>query len=518
MMDHSGRIIYVGKAKNIKKRVMSYFGSSRGYKTTCLVADIHHIQPVVTKTEHDALLLENSLIKQYQPKYNILLKDDKTYPYIKITMKEAFPRIIVTRQKKQDGSVYFGPYTSYGSIRQLRKTLYRVFPIRDCKQTIDLVSIQKKCIKLDIGQCIGPCIYKNITDDYNELIQSCIQFLSGRSDDLIHALRKKMMGYAQKKAYEQAAVVRDQIDQLMTIQSQQHIELDSNAHHFFIGVASNDHTHYGICQHYANKRFVSQMGKYADASMTCHDFLMQFIDTMLTMAPQSLQLVLDKQYSLDPALLAQHRRLNMKVMYPTKGRYAQWVSIAQLNAQKALMGVSKDVMTPLLTCPLTLLKNDLKLNHRPSIIMGCDISHYYGQGIVSSVVVFVDGQPDKKMYRHFHIRSVTDGKSNDVKSMHETVQRLVAHYDIHPNLLLIDGGKGQLNAAVSALRQAGIATIDCIGLAKKNEVIYTPWQRTPICLAYHHRGLNVLRFVRDEAHRFALNFQRKTRIKRLHDE
>jgi excinuclease ABC subunit C len=511
MLNSFGAIIYVGKAKNIKKRVASYFTGSRNYKTQLLVNQIHTIEPIITKTEHDALLLENNLIKQYQPKFNILLKDDKTYPYIKVTLNEPFPRIIVTRKKINDGAKYFGPYTSYGSTRKLKQALYTLFPIRDCKQPIDLIKHQPKCLQLDIGKCIGPCIYKNTKSAYDRLIQACIQFLDGQNNELMTHLSEKMTHYAKQKAYEKAADIRDKITLLTGLQDQQRVDIDTDQHYFFIGFSSNSHYHYGVCQHYAKKRFISQNGKYAPISIPFHDFFGTFIDSLLTNAPQKINIVINKTHTIDPLILSSHPTQNTRIIQPTKGRYMERLSITELNAQKSLIGVSKNTIPPILTCPLQTLKKDLGLTSAPVIIFGCDISHYYGTGIVSSVVVFIDGKPAKSYYRHFNIKTVTDGKSNDVKSMHETVLRLIDHFDKKPNLLLIDGGKGQLNAALSALKTKHVAGVECIGLAKKNEEIYTPWTTDPICLPYHHRGLNLLRFVRDEAHRFALNFQRKKR-------
>jgi excinuclease ABC subunit C len=503
--DESGVIIYVGKAKNIRKRVSSYFRSRLDLKTTHLIHRIHHIEPIITKNEHEALLLENQLIKHYQPHFNILLKDDKTYPYIKVTTQEPFPRIIITRHKSNDGATYFGPYTSVGSIRKLNHVIGNLFPIRDCKQPIDRVKHQPKCIKLDIGKCIGPCIYKNIYDEYRTLINQCILFLEGKSDDLIQKMRDDMMAFSAQQAYEKAAKCRDHIHQLEAIQSQQMVELDTHFPHFFIGFSSNDHYHYGIFQQYVRKRFVAQHGKYASATMALSAFVDEFLSGIVPDMPNKTRVIIHSDYELALATYP-----HIQVLSPTKGYLYERLLITELNAQKSLIGLSKHYITNQLPSPLQLLHHDLTLSQMPHIIFGCDISHYYGTNIVSSVVVFIDGKPAKSYYRHFNITSVTSGKSDDVKSMKETVHRLLDHYDLSPDLLLIDGGKGQLNAALSALN-AHNRWIDCIGLAKKNEDIYTPYATAPISLPHHHRGLQLLRFVRDEAHRFALNFQRKKR-------
>jgi excinuclease ABC subunit C len=510
MRDRFGTIIYIGKAKNIKKRVSQYFVGKRQYKAHLLVKQIASITPIITKTEHEALLLENELIKRHQPRFNVLLKDDKTYPYIKITMNEPFPRIIITRTKKNDGGKYFGPFTSAGSPRKLIKLLTDIFPIRDCKQAIDAVTHQKKCIKLDIGKCIGPCIIKSCTDEYNHLIQQCILLLSGKSQLVIDALRADMHNHAKQHAYEKAAKLRDHIQVLESIQQQQHVDLETNTDHFIIGFSSNEHYHYVVCQHFSNKRFVSQQGHYAAKHTPHESFVASFFQELGTTLPNKHVVVIDASY----APLAKHALDDTKksttYISPKKGRYHELLTIAQLNAQKSLIGISKHAHTPQAASVLRQLETDLNLTTLPSIIFGCDISHYYGTQIVSSVVVFIDGAPAKKWYRHFNITSITTGKSDDVKAMKETVSRLLKHYAFMPDLLLIDGGKGQLNAAMDALKSSP-SFINCISLAKKNETIFSPFNPSPIRLAYHHAGLNLLRYVRDEAHRFALTFQRSKR-------
>ncbi len=515
MLDINGVIIYVGKAKNIKKRVSQYFVGSKDYKTTLMVDYIHSIEPIITKTEHAALLLENQLIKQHQPRFNVLLKDDKTYPYIKITINEPFPKIIITRQRKNDGAKYFGPFTSYGSSRKLKQLLYDVFPIRDCKQDIDEVTLQKKCIKLDLGKCIGPCIYKETKPAYSDLIKKCIDFLDGKSTLVIEALKLEMSNLAIEKKYEKAAVLRDKIKRLESIQEQQLVDLETNQHYFVIGFSTNDHFHYVICQHFARNRFISQEGQYSPVDTPFHVFVAAFFDQLLLSIPKSSNIVIDPAIETMIQPIIQKKQPTISLIVNKKGRYHDLLIISQLNAQKSLIGLSKQALKKVTLSPLTLLKQDLGLQKPPRIIFGCDISHFYATDVVSSVVVFIDGMPEKRYYRHFNIKSILTGKSDDVKAMKETVLRLVDHFEIVPDLLLIDGGKGQLNAALSALKQKNVDQIHCISLAKKQEEIYTPYKSTPLQLPYHHSGLNLLRFVRDEAHRFALKFQRSKRQKPL---
>tara|TARA_Y100001935_G_C17310362_1_gene515529 strand:+ start:3961 stop:5571 length:1611 start_codon:yes stop_codon:yes gene_type:complete len=515
MLDQFGTIIYIGKAKNIKKRVAQYFIGNNDYKTSCLVKHIHSIAPIITKSEHAALLLENQLIKQHQPRYNILLKDDKTYPYIKITVNEPYPKLMITRVRKNDGARYFGPYTSYGSTKRLKQLLVDVFTIRDCKQDIDTVTLQKKCLKLDIGKCIGPCIYKHLHDEYNHLIQQCIEFLEGKSQSILTALKDQMKIESANQAYEKAATYRDKIKTLESIQQQRQLEFETNQHYFVIGCSNNEHFHYLICQHFSKKLLISQHGHYAPIDTSFDVFIHCFFEELIASIPKVSNLIIDASMAEILSTALKNTPKKISVITPQKGKYLELLTIANLNAQKSLIGISKASIQSHVTSPLELLKKDLGLSNEPRIIFGCDISHYYGTQIVSSVVVFIDGKPAKKWYRHFHIKSITTGKSDDVKSMKETVARLLEHFDITPDLLLIDGGKAQLNAALQSLKDHQKDDIFCIGLAKKHEEIFTPFQSTPIQLPYHHSGLNLLRFVRDEAHRFALNFQRRQRKRNL---
>ena len=515
MLNQKGQIIYIGKAKNIKKRVSQYFVKKSDYKINLMVRHIVSIEPIITKTEHDALILENQLIKQYQPQFNVLLKDDKTYPYIKITVNEPFPKIIITRQKKNDGAKYFGPYTSYGSSRKLKQLLYDFFPIRDCKQDIDEVTLQKKCIKLDIGKCIGPCIYKDTKKDYDLLIKNCIDFLDGKSQIVLESLKTEMQVHATNQQYEKAGLLRDKIQRLQNIQDQQLLEFETNQHYFVVGFSTNDHFHYVICQHFSNKKFISQNGQYAAVDTPFESFADAFFNQLFLSFPKKSNLIVDETIAGWIPEIIKMIDKDITIISQKRGRYYELLLLAQLNAQKSLIGLSKQAVQKQSESPLNLLQTVLGLDKPPEIIFGCDISHYYGKDIVSSVVVFINGIPDKRYYRHFNIKSIITGKSDDVKAMKETVSRLIDHFEISPDLLLIDGGKGQLNAAIAALKQQQSSHIHCISLAKKNEEIYTPYNLDPIRLPYHHSGLNLLRYVRDEAHRFALKFQRSKRKKNI---
>ena len=514
MLDANSVVIYVGKATNLKKRVSQYFNRSHtDFKTTLLVKHIQYIEPIITNNSHDALILENQLIKKYQPRFNILLKDDKSYPYIKITTNEEFPRILITRRKLNDSAHYFGPYTSYGSTKRLLKTLYTLFPLRDCKQHIDSIGIQKKCIKLDLKQCLGPCVINDITDQYQYIVNQCIQFLSGKDRAIIDDLNDKMSVYASKKKYEKAAELRDKIAQLSSIQSQRRVELDSNDHHYFLAYASDETHHYFIAQHYRHRLFVSQFGCYESSDLGVEPFINTALMKIIQNIPnQRIHFVCDELLDSHINNLIESANItNIHTSIPKKGIRFDLLALVRMNAKQSLIGLSKILLKQTLKSPLLLLKQDLNLTVTPNIIFGCDISHFYGNQIVGSVVVFIGGKPSKQYYRHFNIKSIRTGKSNDPKAIHETVCRLIDHFSFYPDLLLIDGGKGQLNAALSAIKKTKGVSIQCISLAKRNEELFLPNQSSSVVLSAHHTGLNLLRHIRDESHRFALTFQRKKR-------
>ena len=340
-----------------------------------------------------------------------------------------------------------------------------------------------------------------------------MQFLSGNDHTLITELTKEMQQLSNQKLFEKAAALRDKIQQLKTIQEQRCVELGNNRAHTFIALSGNDTHHYLIAQHYKQKQFLSQHGYYCDHD----DDLQAFIDNcLISLLPNRhktvLTIVCDTTLSDHVSNIIERLSIDRFIIEtPSSGTKSDILKLVQMNAKQSLIGLSKMSQDQRTMSPLFLLKQDLHLSRIPSIIFGCDISHFYGTHIVGSVVVFIDGKPAPKYYRHFNIKTVTTGLSDDPKSIKETVSRLLTHYSFMPDVLLIDGGKGQLNAALNALDRAQISHIDCISIAKKDERLYKANQSNPISLSTHHAGLNVLRYVRDESHRFALTFQRKKR-------
>lgn len=519
MKDDQGFVLYVGKAKDLKKRVSSYFMSKRhDLKTLTLVSQIHDIELIVTETETEALILENQLIKKYKPKYNILLKDDKTYPYIKLT-KEPFPRVIVTRKKQSDGATYFGPYPSIGSSKALQRMLLDMFPIRDCKQTISLDKQEKKCLLLDIGKCIGPCVYKDIKPDYDALIEELKLLLSGRDKALIKRLKETMQQHSDAMEYEKAAEVRDKIEKCVQLTERQRVDFNQQTNTQVWAVHDSDDRVYVLIQEVLNGKLLHQYGFFEDkdklnsvVDLVEQSFL-QFSDVQ-EQAPH--EIICQEEFKpLFESWCPNYKRKTI-ITSPQKGEKKAILETAIKNAKLSLTRLIKDEVEKTKKGDVIGdMQRILRLMKRPESIIGFDISHLQGTNIVASAVCFKDAKPYKSGYRKFNIRSVS-GQSNDPESMREVVYRRLRlcekDSEPYPDLLLIDGGRAQLNFALSALSEKGLlGHIDIISLAKRDEEIYTPYYRDPIRLPKHSHVLHLLQHVRDESHRFALTFQRSKR-------
>lgn len=543
MLDDGSNIIYIGKAKSLKKRISSYFNKQHDdAKTTVLVRHIAAIDVIATRSEFEALVLERQLIRQFKPRYNIQLKDDKSYPYIKLTVQEPFPRLLVVRNKLNDGALYFGPYPSIGSSKHYQKFLYQLFPLRDCTKPIDLETKQRKCIQLDIGNCVGPCIYKDIKAHYDELVADATLFLKGDNKHLLKSLETKMMRYSDNQEYEKAAQVRDRItkikalafNQLVDIRAEKTVQVWAGAHQEGLG--------YIIVQQFVEGKLLYQKGFYYEResmlSPSSHDTVANeptsfqdnqaWIDYVQACFGDSLDdlhdlpaLVIGEEVfeqALVP-MLAQIPSKKVSFLVPQRGIKKDLLEQAKVNASLGVRRLLKEQYLKLADNPKPLLdsiKKVLGLSVIPERVMGFDISHLQGNNIVGSSVYFKEGQPYKQGYRIFNVRSVS-GKSNDPLSIKETVLRrlqlCVKRQEPLPQLLLIDGGRGQLNFAYEAVKEFGDMSIELVSLAKRDEELYQLNKRLPLVLPRSHEVLKFFQRVRDEAHRFALKHQRIKRKK-----
>ncbi|MCA9929155.1 MAG: excinuclease ABC subunit UvrC [Anaerolineales bacterium] len=539
--DKTGKIIYVGKAKNLRSRVRSYFANSvDSIKTEQLRKRITDIEIITTETELEALLLENTLIKKHKPRYNILLKDDKRYPYIKVHWADNFPKVTVTRRMVRDGSRYFGPYTYVGAVHQTLDMLRKIFPYLTCDRNINGKD-ERACLYYDIKLCNGPCIGAVDKAQYRAMIQELMDFLSGKSDDIIKNIQAKMAAAAEELDFEKAAEYRDQLLAIDKIVSKQRVISAANADQDVIAFAREQGD---TCVQIFFIRYGKLIGREyfmldgtegASEEEILHDFVTQFYDDA---AHVPKEVLLPSEVSSAMVIeqwLRQKRNSKVTIHVPRRGHKKELVEMALTNAQDTLGTIrqqwaadrSRHVQA------MAELQEKLALPTPPARIECYDISHTQGAQTVGSMVVFVQGAPKKSDYRRFNIKTVTN---DDYGAMKEVLTRRFRRYkdalagELHdpsklgqkkdtawallPDLLIVDGGKGQLAMAVDVLKKFGLEDeVPLAGLAKREEELFKPGQKLSILLPRRSQGLYLVQRVRDEAHRFANEGHRKRRSK-----
>ncbi|MEO8055414.1 MAG: excinuclease ABC subunit UvrC [Acidobacteriota bacterium] len=522
--DAEGKILYVGKARSIRKRLASYFHAGPKHpKTEALLAEFASIDTVVSKTESEALALENAFIKKNRPRYNIVLRDDKTYPYIKVTTGEAWPRALVTRKVLRDGHSYFGPFLPARTCRGAMKMVQRIFQIRTCRIEID-GKLPRPCLYYDMHACLGPCVSGLTTfEAYADAVQDVLLFLSGRNDELGPRLEDKMRAAADAERFEMAAAYRDCLRTVAELAEKQRVQ----------SVSGEDVDVFGEFQGDGNLA-VSVLFVRGGAVLDSREFfwegigdpdpeefwvalLSQYYDTVAPgFLPREVHLPVDvPDEALAPleAWLSERRGSRVLFRTPRRGAAFDRVRIARDNARQNHFRRFRRVRERGEKATLALARA-LELPSRPSRIECFDISHFQGAQTYASCVVFVDGEPKKDEYRLFRIER--DGV-DDFASISEAVTRRYTRVADErrplPDLLLIDGGKGQLSAALAALDRLGIE-MPAAGLAKREEEVFVPGRSAPIVLARTNAGLKLLQRARDEAHRFGLKSHRRARGKR----
>lgn len=525
----SGKIIYVGKAKNLKNRVRSYFQKNvTSPKTSALVKKISDIEIIVTDSEIEALVLESNLIKEYKPRYNINLKDDKSFPYIRIT-NEMFPQIFPTRRIIKDGSKYFGPYTEVKSMKSSLKMINQIFKIRSCKYTIDNETIEKKkvkvCLDFHIKKCDGPCEGLISEKDYKQMVGQVTKLLQGKTDELIDEMKNEMNSFVAKMMYERAAEVRDRIEALAAFSEKHKVVSDDNLDRDIIAVAyeSKDAscTIFNIRQGklIGKKQLRLNIEGNEQLNEIYSSIIKQYY-TELTEIP--LEIIIEvnlEDEELITRWLEKESGHKVKIFVPKKeSKLKSLFKLCRENAVYQLKEIQIQKMKKEGNVPYTLsaLQRDLRLQKLPKKIECFDISNLQGTDTVASMVVFVDAKPKKSLYRKYHIKTVSG--PDDFASMEEVVERrykkLIETNEQLPDLIMIDGGKGQLSSAVYALNRIGIKNVSIIGLAKRLEEIFLPGESEPVIIPKTSSSLRLLQHIRDEAHRFAITFHRLTRSKR----
>ena len=519
MKNKRGQIIYVGKAIKLKNRVRQYFQSSRNHsaKTIAMVSHIEDFETIITDNELEALILECNLIKKHHPKYNIMLRDDKTYPYLKITLNEQYPRLTTTRRVIKDGSKYFGPYTNITAMKETVKLLRRLFPLRTCKHLGE-----RPCLEYHIKRCLAPCARLVKEDVYNEMVQSVCLFLEGKTEDIEKNLTAKMQNLAQNLEFEMAGKIRDQLLAIRQVTEKQKILTDTG-NMDAIGMATSP---YGICMQVFFVRSGKILGRNqflmtGDMEDNKENALSAFFKQYYNDAvfiPAEILLPQDiKETALLEKWLAEEKSVKTKIITPKRGVKKDIVEMANENAVKYLQDQEnklKDKMARSIGAVYDLQKY-LHLT-KPPMRMECfDISHIQGSETVASMVVFQDGKPDKESYRRFKINS-TEGKPDDFMSMREVTMRRYGKATAKemPDLIIIDGGKGQLSSALEIIRGAGHLTVPVVGLAKQFEYIFTEHSSEPVILPRQSDALYLVQQIRDEAHRFAITYHRNLRTKR----
>ncbi|UCF99858.1 MAG: excinuclease ABC subunit UvrC [Spirochaetaceae bacterium] len=512
-----GKILYVGKAKSLKKRIRAYFTDSRDVKTRHLQARIGDLELFPTGSEAEALLLENNLIKRWKPKYNINLKDGKTYPVIRLT-NEEYPRVFRTRRIIFDGSKYYGPFPKVGHIDLYLNIIDKIFPLRKCRGQVK--EKKQPCFYFHIGRCPGVCAGKISREEYQQRVQRVKMLLAGRTEELARELRQKMKQASDQQEYEKASVFRDQLEALHSLSEEQKVvDFQSEARDYLGYWSGEDRVRLTVLQLRAGK-LIGRDSMLLENYSIEEEFLPAFLGQYYggrTHLPRMLYLPAALESIQSGQLLGSYLKeitgSRITVSFPKKGRHARLVAMAAENARFRLEAEGERKKQALAN-----LQEILHLKRPPRRIEGFDIAHLAGKQTVASLVTFLDGRPQKSGYRHYHIRSL-NGRIDDFEAIREVVARRYARQlnerSKLPDLILIDGGKGQVSSAVSMLKALEGPRIPVVGLAKKQEELFLPEQGNPLILPEGSEALRMLQAVRDEAHRFATTFHKRVRATEL---
>ena len=529
--DKEGEIIYVGKAKNLKRRVYSYFHKQHeSAKTTVLVSQIEKLEYIITDSEAESLILESHLIKQHKPKYNILLKDDKKYPYFLIT-DEDFPRIQVVRKKNlnPDKGRFYGPYTDVGAMYATLDFLKKLFPLKQCKTP---KFSNRPCLYYHIGKCLAPCQGKVTPEEYQKLIKQVELFLSGKQSELLKQIQQQMKIYAENEQFEKAAKMRDSyLDLQKTLERQKVVYENTKLNEDIIAVLFEDGILAIVIMMIREGRLIDKkdFSYFVDNIDNAEYFETYFRDYYTNLKLEFP----DKIVSKDLAEIGQKElyedwlrilsNKKVQINYASRGKYNELYELALKNATNLLENAKLKKMAQIrddFNEVGSYLAEKLKLQNFPNRIECYDISHIQGTNTVASMVVFQNGLPKKTAYRKFKIKS-TEGKPDDFMSMKEVLTRLLNKLGQlkweKPDLIIIDGGKGQLSSVMQIVEEFGITDIDFVSLAKREEEVFLPNQSKSILLPRESNALYLIQRIRDEAHRFAITFHRDLRSKALQD-
>ncbi len=526
LRDAAGTILYVGKAANLRHRVRSYFGAAQKLspKLLKMVSRVADIDFYVTSSEQEALILELNLIKRYHPRYNVRLKDDKTFPYLKINLKEEWPRVHITRRLEPDGSRYFGPFASAKSVRQTLKVLKGIFPFRYCTRTITGTD-SRACLEYHMGRCVGPCIGVVSREEYADVIKEVIMFLEGKQDRVVRNLKDKMDRAAEALEFEKATLYRDQIQAIDRVVEGQRIAAAVSGEQDVIAFSQDGDQAYVQVFFIRNDKltgresFLMQGTQQEEPRQVMTGFIKQFYSSSPNIPPRLLLQYPVEDMAVLKEWLQSRRGGRVDIQVPRRGRRKHLVDIVAENARQGLEQLKiRQIATPKeLEAAIDEIERELKLPRSPLRMEAYDISNIQGKAAVGSMAVFEKGKSKPAHYRRFRIKTVPG--ADDYAMLQEVLRRRFRHigreaslpdaWAIVPDLVLIDGGKGQLNVALSAMGELGVTSVPVASLAKENEEIYVPGRFKPIVLPRSSPGLRLLQRLRDEAHRFALGYYHK---------
>ncbi|GIW22364.1 MAG: UvrABC system protein C [Candidatus Sericytochromatia bacterium] len=517
MIDNLNNIIYIGKAVNLKNRIKSYFQNNKDDKTKSLVENIHNIDYIITDNEIEALILESTLIKKFKPKYNILLKDNKELPYIKITIKDKYPKILEAKKITNDGSKYYGPYHNLSTMHEIKNLIEKLFPVKNCDIP---VYKDRPCLYYHLNQCLAPCINYVSSEEYKSMIDKVCELLEGKTKSIIKELNSKMNVYSENLQFEKAAEIRDNINLLNKYFDKQ--KIISNPDDFYDVIGYHIDFNHIVLQVFQIRegKIINKINfDYQYDNENINDLLSNFIfnyynktqnfpnEIIINDLPSDIDILQSWLYSIS--------NKKIKFTLPKKSDKRKILDMVNKNCHLYLENLKKNNEFLVSKKGPHELKEYLNLTCLPTIIEAFDISHIQGTNTVASMIVFENGKVKKSGYRKFKLS--IEGNPNDFASMYEVIKRRYSKVSKEniPDLILIDGGKGQLNSALQALKDINFTYKNIIAIAKKQEEIFLPNQKESIILPKNSFALKLIQNVRDEAHRFAITFHKNLRNNKM---